>query len=107
MVQIPDELARAIQSHDCVLWVGAGFGALAGRPNWEQLLRRLVQNCPEDARDALGELIEQGRLRTVLTYVHRHFGDDPLGDLLRDVSTEGVDFASVNFDMKPWSLAGQ
>ena len=31
MVKIPDELARAIQSGDCVLWVGAGFGALAGR----------------------------------------------------------------------------
>ena len=24
-----------------------------------------------------------------------------------DVSTVGVDFSSVDFDMKPWSLAGQ
>ena len=24
-----------------------------------------------------------------------------------DVSTVGVDFESVNFDMKPWSLAGE
>ena len=46
MVKIPDELARAIQSGDCVLWVGAGFGALAGRPSWEQLLRRLVTHLP-------------------------------------------------------------
>ncbi|HET6583183.1 MAG TPA: protein kinase, partial [Nannocystaceae bacterium] len=74
-----------------MLWVGAGFGALAGRPSWEQLLRRLVQSCPEDAREALGELLEQGRLRTVLAYVHRHLGDDPLGELLETVSSENAD----------------
>jgi tetratricopeptide (TPR) repeat protein len=96
MVKIPDELARAIQSGDCVLWVGAGFGALAGRPNWEQLLRRLVTSCPEDAREALGDLIEQGRLRTVLTYVHRHFGDEPLAKVLKDVSAEGESAALLD-----------
>lgn len=89
MVKVPDELARAIQSGDCVLWVGAGFGALAGRPSWEQLLRRLVTTCPESDREALGDLIEQGRLRTVLTYVHRHSGDEPLAKLLKEVSAEG------------------
>ncbi|MBC8072791.1 MAG: protein kinase, partial [Deltaproteobacteria bacterium] len=89
MVKIPDDLARAIQSGDCVLWVGAGFGALAGRPGWAPLLRRLVTTCPEDARESLEELLEQGRLRTVLTYVHRHFGDAPLAELLEEVSREG------------------
>ncbi|MBX7078653.1 MAG: protein kinase [Nannocystaceae bacterium] len=89
MSQIPVELARAISSGDCVLWVGAGFGSLAGRPNWEQLLRRLVPTCEASARDALGDLIEQGRWRTVLTYVHRHFGDEPLAKLLKEISTEG------------------
>jgi hypothetical protein len=91
MVKIPDELARAIQSQDCVLWVGAGFGALAGRPNWEELMRRLLPTCPEPARASLGELLEQGRLRTVLSYVHRHFGDDPLAELLEKVSAETSD----------------
>lgn len=89
MVHIPNDLARAIQADDCVLWVGAGFGTLAGRPGWEQLLRRLLPVCPEDDRAALGDLIEQGRWRTVLTYVHRHFGDEPLAKVLKEVSVEG------------------
>lgn len=93
MVQIPDELARAIQSGDCVLWVGAGIGALGARPGWEPLLRKLVTSCPEDAREALGDLIEQGRWRTVLSYVHRHFGDEPLAKVLKEVSTESQDAA--------------
>lgn len=88
MVHIPNELARAIQSGDCVLWVGAGFGALAGRPSWEQLLRRLLPACAEKDRPALTDLIEQGRWRTVLTYVHRHHGDEPLAAVLKDVSAE-------------------
>ncbi len=106
MLKIPDELARAIQSGDCVLWVGAGFGALAGRPDWEQLLRRLVTTCPEEAKEALGDLIEQGRLRTVLTYVHRHFGDEPLAKVLEEVRTEGESATLVDGATKlaglPW-----
>ena len=88
MVQIPEQLAQSIKSGDCVLWVGAGFGALAGRPGWETLLGRLVDECPEDARAGLRELLEQGRLRTVLTYVHRHVGDEPLARLLEQVSSD-------------------
>ncbi len=89
MVKIPEDLARAIQSCDCVLWVGASLGSLAARPSWEQVLRRLVASCPEDDRDALTELIGAGRLRTVLTYVHRRLGDEPLAKLLVDVAQEG------------------
>lgn len=105
MVHIPKDLARAIQSGDCVLWVGAGFGALAGRPNWEQLLRRLVPACDETHREALGDLIEQGRWRTVLSYVHRHFGDEPLVKVLKEVSIENeaatIDGAIASHDL-PW-----
>jgi len=106
MVHIPNELARAIQSDDCVLWVGAGFGALAGRPSWEELLRRLVPMCDEKHREALGDLIEQGRWRTVLTYVHRHFGDEPLAKVLKQVSMEGENAEIVDGTGKltelPW-----
>ncbi len=106
MVHIPNELARAIQSGDCVLWVGAGFGALAGRPSWEQLLRRLLPACDEKDRPALTDLIEQGRWRTVLTYVHRHRGDEPLAAVLKDVSAEAdsaeiAEGASVLSEL-PW-----
>jgi tetratricopeptide (TPR) repeat protein len=88
MVDIPEELARSIQAGDCILWAGAGLGSLAGRPGWEALLRRLVPECPEESREALEDLLEQGRLRTVLTYVHRHMGDEPLARLLKEVSSE-------------------
>jgi tetratricopeptide (TPR) repeat protein len=104
MVHIPEELARSIQAGDCVLWVGAGFGALAGRPTWEQLLERLIKDCPDDARSALEELVAQGRLRTVLTYVHRHYGDEPLAKLLREVSEEGgeLDPSTGKLSDLPW-----
>src|SRR5688572_19506955 len=88
MVDFPEDLARSIQAGDCVLWVGAGFGALSGRPSWEQLLARLVPLCPDVVQEPLRDLLEQGRLRTVLTYVHRHFGDEPLAKLLKDVMHE-------------------
>ncbi|MCA9690840.1 MAG: protein kinase [Nannocystaceae bacterium] len=76
MVTIPFELIQAIQAGDCVLWAGAGFGALAGRPGWSRMLARLVKQCPPGARQQLRDLLEQGRLQTVLRYLHRHLGDD-------------------------------
>jgi tetratricopeptide (TPR) repeat protein len=88
MVQIPEALAQSIKAGDCVLWLGAGFGALAGRPGWETLLGHLVDECPEDARSGLRDLLEQGRLRTVSTFVHRHLGDEPLAELLDRVRDE-------------------
>ncbi|MGB1277789.1 MAG: hypothetical protein ACPG77_18735, partial [Nannocystaceae bacterium] len=67
MVNIPEELIQAIQSGDCVLWAGAGFGGLCEtkRPDWETLLGWLVARCPASERPQLLELMEQGRLRTV------------------------------------------
>ncbi len=104
MVEIPKELARAIQAGDCVLWVGAGFGALAGRPSWEALLRQLVSQCPDDAQSSLQALLEQGRLRTVLTYVHRHMGDEPLAKLLKEVSdqTHEISDEARGLTQLPW-----
>jgi len=89
MVDIPSELVRAIQAGDCVLWAGAGIGDLAGRPAWSELLRRLVDDLEEEQRAPLLDLLEQGRLRTVLSYIHRHHGDDPLANLLKRVAAEG------------------
>ncbi len=87
MVEIPEALVQAIQAGDCVLWAGAGFGAVAGRPGWGDLLATLVEEVPEaDAKAELEDLLEQGRLRTALSYVHRHRGDGPLAELLRKVS---------------------
>ena len=90
MVQIPDELAQAMLAGDCVLWAGAGFGALAGRPGWADLSERLCESFPETKRAQLKDLLDQGRLRTVLGYVHRHLGDEPLHELLKKVSQEST-----------------
>ena len=104
MAKFPEDLARSIQAGDCVLWVGAGFGSLAGRPSWEALLTRLVPQCPEEARESLTELLEQGRLRTVLTYVHRHLGDEPLARLLAEVSEDKVELGASAARLRdvPW-----
>jgi hypothetical protein len=89
MSEIPSELVQAIQSGDCVLWAGAGFGTLAGRPGWNDLTAELIKECEEGVREQLEDLREQGRLSTVLSYVYRHHGDGPISQLLRRVAEEG------------------
>ncbi len=81
MVTIPFELIQAIQAGDCVLWAGAGIGKLAGRSGWAKMLASLVELCPVNDRRQLKDLLEQGRLRTVLSYVHRHLGERALVEL--------------------------
>ncbi|MCA9719602.1 MAG: protein kinase [Myxococcales bacterium] len=81
MVTIPYELIQAIQAGDCVLWCGAGIGKLAGRSGWAKMLGALVELCPAYARQQLKDLLEQGRLRTVLSYVHRHLGERAVAEL--------------------------
>ncbi|MEM6290687.1 MAG: SIR2 family protein [Myxococcota bacterium] len=102
MVDISKELARAIQAGDCVLWVGAGFGALAGRPGWEPLLEELISACPEGSHEPLRALLEQGRLRTVLTYIHSNLGDDPLAKLLQKGGETKLDDGASALKEIPW-----
>ncbi len=82
MTQIPDQLIEAIQAGDCVLWAGAGLGALSGRPSWDTLLRWMIARCPGPVRPQLESLLAQGRLKTVLSAVHRALGERALDDLL-------------------------
>ncbi len=86
MAQVPDLLAQALVTGDCVRWAGAGFGGPVGRPGWADLLARLSEALDPDARVEMQDLLEQGRTRTVLGYLHRHLGDDPLHDLLAEVA---------------------
>ena len=75
MAKIPEELVQAIQAGECVLWTGAGIGALAGLPGWSALLQGWARRCPEGEQAALEALIAQGRLRPVLSYAMRHLGE--------------------------------
>lgn len=105
MVDIPEELARAIQAGDCVLWVGAGIGALCGRPGWESLLSSIVKTQPDEVRSSLEDLVEQGRLRTVLGHVLRHQGDEPLVRRLAEIARddgEGLREEAATLASFPW-----
>ncbi len=86
MSKIPDELVQAIQAGECVLWTGAGIGALAGLPGWGEILAAWVRRCPEAEHEGLAALLAQGRLRPVLGYVLRHLGESALQ--LDDTSAE-------------------
>ena len=81
--KIPSELAQAIQSGDCVLWSGAGIGALAGRPDWELALTRAIDRCPAEVQSELDALVAEGHLRPVLAYVTRHCGESVLQGAMR------------------------
>ncbi len=90
MQQIPEEVAAALQGGRCVLWAGAGFGTAVGRPSWAQILEGVARKLPPAARTEIDELLEQGRLRTVLSYLHRHLGDDPVERALRAGGDETI-----------------
>ena len=48
---IPPELIQAILQGDCVAFVGAGFSAAGGIPQWNQLLRRLARQADLGRRE--------------------------------------------------------
>ncbi len=79
---IPSELAQAIQAGDCVLWSGAGIGALAGRPGWTMALTRAIEHCAVGVRPQLQALIAEGRLRPVLGYISRHCDESVLAEAM-------------------------
>ena len=41
---VPEGLINTIQAGDCVAFVGAGFSAAAGLPQWGELLNRLAES---------------------------------------------------------------
>lgn len=41
-VHLPDSLIEAVRDHKCILFLGPGLSAMAGYPNWSQLIDRLV-----------------------------------------------------------------
>lgn len=90
MVDIPEPLARSIQSGDCVLWLGAGFGALAGRSGWPALLASLIPDCDEEVREALEALLDQRRLAPMAGHVRRHLGEARLREALRAEAPAGA-----------------
>lgn len=100
MVTIPRELVQAIQAGDCVLWSGAGLGALAGLPGWEEVLARALTRCPAEAQPQLVDLLAQGRLRPVLSHLQRTIGD-PLALVVGAADPEPVAGAEVLATL-PW-----
>jgi tetratricopeptide (TPR) repeat protein/serine/threonine protein kinase len=87
MQEIPSDLSTALRGGDCVLWTGAGLGALAGRPDAGELLRGLIAGTEQAAE--LEALLESGDRLTVLDWVRRHKGADAI---------EGALAASVDED---------
>ncbi|WP_106391552.1 protein kinase domain-containing protein [Enhygromyxa salina] len=78
MQEIPSDLGVAIRAGDCVLWTGAGIGALAERPGWAEVLRELVADTDEGPRAELEALLDAGERLTVLDWLRRHRGSDAL-----------------------------
>ena len=66
---------------------------------------RLTEKSPLDAATASVGSIEHGM--GFLVFLENGYVSLIEGYTCGDVSTEVVDFASVHFEMKPWSLAGQ
>jgi hypothetical protein len=66
---------------------------------------RLTDKSPLDAATGSVGSIEHGM--GFLVFLENGYVSLIEGYTYGDVSTVGVDFESVNFDMKPWSLAGE
>jgi hypothetical protein len=81
---------------------GAGFFSSV---NVSEDAPRLTEKSPLDAATASVGSIEHGM--GFLVFLEDGYVSLIEGYTYGDVSTVGVDFSSVDFDMKPWSLAGQ
>jgi signal transduction histidine kinase/CheY-like chemotaxis protein len=84
---IPPELLNKIENHECAAFVGSGFSALAGLPNWETLIIRLLEKCPaselgkEDKKALLG-MAESGRLSDLADFVRSSLKPKTFRDIL-------------------------
>ena len=63
---IPDELVDDIAQGRCIVFIGAGFSAAAGLPDWRSLLGQLCEGLPTDFRDPSDNAVRNLR-RDLLT----------------------------------------
>src|SRR5262245_26616753 len=89
--QMPPALVEAIQSGDCVLFVGAGLSAGAGLPGWVGLLNRMLDWCVQNRVNFAGRKgeierdIRTGRLIEVAQRLRRLMGDEAFQRFLKDL----------------------
>jgi len=68
---VPEDLVRACQAGDCVLYAGAGLSAQAGYPTWHPFIRGLVDWAaansliPPDFVGSLTEAVDLGQVDSV------------------------------------------
>jgi hypothetical protein len=43
MFKFPKHLIEAIQSKECILFIGSGISVWSGLPSWERLIRQMVE----------------------------------------------------------------
>ena len=60
---------------------------LSWAPSWQQLLESFVPQCEASVQRELNDLLSQGRLRTVFSFIHRHLGEEPLQQRLQTAMT--------------------
>jgi SIR2-like domain len=76
---VPEELARHVVARRCVAFIGAGFSAAIGMPNWGELLKSLVERAAtasmQEGSDASMALcraaIEQGEYQLAASMIAR------------------------------------
>ncbi|MFO7567807.1 MAG: protein kinase [Enhygromyxa sp.] len=105
MQEIPNDLIAAISAGDCVLWTGAGIGALAGRPGWADLLREQIGESP--ARAELEALIDAGERLTVLDWIRTRGGAEALDAALARALEDDAALpeAAAVLGRIPWRLS--
>ena len=74
MQAFPSDLTAAISAGDCVLWTGAGIGALVAQPGWSAFLSEQIREA--EAKSELEALMQAGERLTVLDWVRRTRGVD-------------------------------
>lgn len=57
---IPPQLLKAINEGRCVAFVGAGFSAAAGLPQWKDLLTQIAKNVPLEHRHLVERITKPG-----------------------------------------------
>ncbi len=99
---VPENLIKAINKHNCGLFVGAGLSMKAGFPSWPKLLSELIEKVKNESRTPKDKTDELTKLAT-----------DPskyllVAEELKDLlSTEMHKYIKIRFDnrlIKPTAL---
>ena len=94
-MEVADELVKAIEDENCVIFVGAGLSSGAGLPDWKKLLKMMLDWAAKKGRDVsdreeLEKGIKDGDLLMVAEELRDRLGNNGFREFMKSVFRKPV-----------------